>query len=101
MMSGNESIPRMLFSDSHLNSCDKATVSIPAEELSKLMLGVAEAFHAAAQGNVSTGYRMLCDGLFHTRELDAAWTADVTQLWSLALAHFIKRHPASWFAAEV
>lgn len=99
-MSGSSGMPRLTVSEARLNNRERLPVSIPSEELAKLMLGVADAFHAAAQGNVTTGYRLLCDGLFYTRELDTDWQADVTQLWSLALAHFIKRYPASWFAPE-
>ena len=87
-------------SDSPFNSCDRSEVNVPTEELAKLMIGIAEAFHVAAQGDAGAGYRILCDGLFQSRDADASWGADVTQLWSLALAHFIKRHPASWFAPD-
>ena len=78
-----------------------APVNIPADELGKLMHGVTEAFHAAGRGEVRPGYRVLCDGLFRARELEAPWAGDVTQLWAVALAHFIKRYPTSWFGNDL
>jgi len=100
MMNDWEIVSRQAGPNPGLTGGDRPAATIPTDELAKLMIGIAEAFHTAAQGEVSTGYRALCDGLFKTRDCDDAWGPDLTQLWSLALAHFIKRHPASWFAPD-
>jgi hypothetical protein len=100
MMSEPEPLLRRCGLNLRPSASDRPATNIPTEELSMLMIAIADAFHVAAQGNVSAGYRTLCDGLFRTRDSDDAWSPDVTQLWSLALAHFIKRHPASWFSPD-
>lgn len=74
---------------------------MPTDELNRLMQAIAEAFQLAARGQVQLGYGILSDGLFRSRSLKANWGPQVAQLWALALAHFIRHHPANWFCGEL
>lgn len=70
---------------------------IPEEEHEVLIVTIYQAFTFGINGQVGTGYILLCSGLAYAKSRNTEWAAALQSKWARALTRYKEQYPTDWY----